>query len=54
VAQPFYVLGVLALTIGVGFVVSAGASIVLSRRLGLMNSWSPAPGPTESAPHTNS
>jgi hypothetical protein len=54
VAQPFYVLGVLALTIGVGFVVSAGASIVLSRRLGLMNSWSPAAGPTESAPHTNS
>lgn len=37
VAQPFYVLGVLALTIGVGFVVSAGASILLSRRLGLMD-----------------
>jgi hypothetical protein len=54
VAQPFYVLGVLALTVGVGFVVSAGASILLSRRLGLMNSWSAAPGHTESAPHTNS
>jgi hypothetical protein len=54
VAQPFYVLGVLALTVGVGFVVSAGASILLSRRLGLMNSWPAAPGHTESAPHTNS
>jgi hypothetical protein len=54
VAQPFFVLGVLALTVGVGFVVSAGASVLLSRRLGLMNSWSAAPGHTESAPHTHS
>lgn len=52
VAQPFYVFGVLALTVGVGFVVSAGASILLSRRLGLLDPLSPA-GHTESAPHPN-
>ena len=37
VAQPLFVLGVLALTVGVGFVVSAGASFLLSRRLGLLD-----------------
>jgi hypothetical protein len=35
VAQPLFVIGVLALTVGAGFVVSAGASFLLSRRLGL-------------------
>jgi len=54
VAQPFYVLGVLALTVGVGFVVSAGASILLSRRLGLFDGLSPAREHAESVPPTNS
>lgn len=53
VAQPFYVLGVLALTVGVGFVVSAGASILLSRRLGLFDPVAPARGHAD-APHTGS
>ena len=35
VAQPLFAIGVLALGIGAGFVVSAGASFLLSRRLGL-------------------
>jgi hypothetical protein len=35
VAQPLFAFGVLALAIGTGFVVSAGASFLLSRRLGL-------------------
>ena len=41
VAQPLFAIGVLALTIGAGFIVSAGASFVLSRRLGLFEP--PAP-----------
>ena len=36
VSQPLFAVGVLALTIGAGFVVSAGASFLLSRRLGLL------------------
>ena len=36
VAQVFFAVGVLALAIGVGFVVSAAASLLLSRRLGLL------------------
>jgi hypothetical protein len=35
-AQPIFGLGVLVLALGTGFVVSAGASYVLSRRLGLL------------------
>jgi len=35
VAQPLFAVGVIALTVGAGFVVSAGASLLLSRRLGL-------------------
>jgi hypothetical protein len=35
VAQPLFALGVLALAVGVGFVASAAASFLLSRRLGL-------------------
>ena len=34
-AQFFFVIGVLALALGAGFVVSAGAAFLLSRRLGL-------------------
>lgn len=41
VAQPLFAIGVLALAIGAGFVVSAGASFLLSRRLGLFEP--PAP-----------
>ena len=40
-AQPLFVIGVLALALGAGFVVSAGASFLLSRRLGLLRP--PAP-----------
>ncbi len=36
VSQPLYAIGVVALTVGVGFIVSAGASYVLSRQLGLL------------------
>jgi hypothetical protein len=35
VSQPLFAIGVLALAIGAGFVVSAAASFLLSRRLGL-------------------
>lgn len=35
-AQPFRALGILALALGLGFVVSAAASYLLSRRLGLL------------------
>jgi hypothetical protein len=41
VAQPFFALGILGLTLGAGFVVSAGASIVLSKRLGLLEPGQP-------------
>jgi hypothetical protein len=44
VAQPLFAIGVLALTVGAGFVVSAGASFLLSRRLGLLE---PAGPPRE-------
>jgi hypothetical protein len=44
VAQPLYAIGVLALAIGAGFVVSAGASYLLSRRLGLFE---PSAAPRE-------
>jgi hypothetical protein len=39
-AQLFMVLGVVALSLGGGFVVSAGAAYILSRKLGLLD---PAP-----------
>lgn len=44
VAQPLFAIGVLALAVGAGFVVSAGASFLLSRRLGLFE---PPPPPRE-------
>jgi hypothetical protein len=42
VAQAMFGIGVLALTVGAGFIVSAGASLLLSRRLGLLE---PVPSP---------
>jgi hypothetical protein len=36
VGQPVFVIGVLALAVGSGFIVSAAASYVISRRLGLL------------------
>jgi len=41
VAQPLFAIGVLALALGAGFVVSAAASFLLSRRLGLLDSSAP-------------
>jgi hypothetical protein len=38
VAQPLFALGVLVLALGTGFIVSAAASFLLSRRLGLLDS----------------
>lgn len=35
-AQPLFAIGVLGLTVGVGFIASAGASYLISRRLGLL------------------
>jgi hypothetical protein len=49
VAQPLFAIGVLALTVGAGFVVSAGASLLLSRRLGLFE---PVATPREHAGST--
>jgi hypothetical protein len=36
-AQPLFVVGMLATAVGIGFVLSAGAAYVLSRRLGLLD-----------------
>jgi ABC-type multidrug transport system fused ATPase/permease subunit len=44
VAQPLFAMGVLAISIGIGFVVSAIVSYVLSRRLGL---WETAAVPVD-------
>ena len=51
IAQPIFAFGVLALTVGVGFIVSAAASLVLSRRLGLFDPATATRGPSDSAPH---
>jgi hypothetical protein len=40
VSQVFFAVGVLALAVGVGFVVSAAASLLLSQRLGLLGAGS--------------
>jgi hypothetical protein len=37
ISQPLFALGVLVLALGAGFVVSAAASFILSRRLGLLD-----------------
>jgi ABC-type multidrug transport system fused ATPase/permease subunit len=42
VSQPLFAMGVLAISIGIGFVVSAIVSFILSRRLGLWESATPA------------
>ena len=39
VSQPFFALGILAISVGTGFIVSAVVSLVVSRKLGL---WTPA------------
>jgi len=44
VGQPLYVVGVLAVSIGIGFVVSAVVSYLLSKRLGLFERSRPANG----------
>jgi ABC-type multidrug transport system fused ATPase/permease subunit len=46
VSQPLFAMGVLAIAIGIGFVVSAIVSYALSRRLGL---WETAPAPVDAA-----
>jgi hypothetical protein len=43
VAQPFFVLGVLAIALGIGFVISAAASYVISRGLGVLQGTSETP-----------
>jgi hypothetical protein len=43
VSQPLFAMGVLALSIGIGFVVSAIVSYALSRRLGLWETAAAAP-----------
>src|SRR3954447_3888048 len=47
VSQPLYAMGVLAISIGIGFVISGVVSYVLSRRLGL---WETAAATTADAP----
>ena len=46
VSQPLYAMGVLAISIGIGFVISGVVSYVLSRRLGL---WETAAATTDAA-----
>lgn len=43
IAQPLFALGVLGLAVGCGFVMSAAASFLLSRRLGLLEARATAP-----------
>ncbi|HXH37921.1 MAG TPA: hypothetical protein VNN08_04800 [Thermoanaerobaculia bacterium] len=45
VAQPLFAMGILSVSIGAGFVLSAIVSFVLSRKLGL---WEPRPAPADS------
>jgi hypothetical protein len=37
IAQPLFVVGILALTVGIGFVLSAVVAYIMSRRLGLLD-----------------
>jgi hypothetical protein len=46
VAQPLFAMGILGISIGAGFVLSAIVSYILSRKLGL---WEPAPSPAQPA-----
>jgi len=53
-AQPLFVVGVLALSVGVGFVLSAGIAYVMSQRLGLLTPnplTSTSTNPGASPPH---
>lgn len=43
VSQPLYALGILAISVGLGFILSAFVSFILSRKLGL---WSPSVEPS--------
>jgi hypothetical protein len=52
VAQPLFAVGMIALAVGVGFVASAGASLLLSRRLGLFEPMTPSREHSDSAAHT--
>jgi len=45
IAQPLFAIGVLVLALGTGFIVSAAASYVLSKRLGLLDAPAPAREP---------
>ncbi|MBI1873773.1 MAG: hypothetical protein HYS05_07780 [Acidobacteria bacterium] len=47
IAQPIYVIGVLALSLGAGFLLSAIAAFLLSRRLGLLEPPPPARSASE-------
>jgi hypothetical protein len=44
-AQPIYVFGVLGLSVGIGFIVAAAVSFVLSKRLGLFEKVQPGNAP---------
>lgn len=48
IAQPLFVVGVLALALGVGFVLSAGVAYLMSRKLGLLDQ--PPLGSTSNSP----
>ena len=50
VAQLFWFVGVLAVTVGAGFVASAGMAYLISRRLGLIRDVSDAEAPVRPAP----
>lgn len=50
VAQPLFAMGILGVSIGAGFVLSAIVSYILSRKLGL---WEPPPSPTQSTSATD-
>jgi hypothetical protein len=54
IAQPLFAVGVIALAVGVGFVASAGASLLLSRRLGLFEPITAPREHSDSAAHTGS
>jgi ABC-type multidrug transport system fused ATPase/permease subunit len=45
-SQPFFVLGVLALAVGIGFILSAVASYIIARNVGLIH----GPGTSETPP----
>jgi hypothetical protein len=48
IAQPLYVVGALAIAVGIGFVLSALVAYALSRRLGLINN-NPLPSVSDNA-----